>query len=116
MNTIQVSDPRVLILAEGDSPGAVSYAAGHLFEDFVGRLLERYGYAEPRTDTLRVTARGVELDVRVRHKLTGHRAIAECKAYSSAVPVEQLAAFYGKLTVARFNDPDTLGFFIALPR
>jgi hypothetical protein len=116
MNTIQVSDPRVLILAEGDSPGAVSYAAGHLFEDFVGRLLERYGYSEPRTDNLRVTARGIELDLQVRHKLTGHPAIAECKAYSNAVAGEQLAAFYGKLTVARFNEPDTQGFFVALPR
>jgi hypothetical protein len=63
-----------------------------------------------------VTARGVELDVRVRHKLTGHPAIAECKAYSNAVSVEQLAAFYGKLAVARFNEPNTQGFFLALPR
>ncbi|MGJ5819931.1 nSTAND1 domain-containing NTPase [Paludibaculum fermentans] len=116
MNIIQVSDPRVLILAEGDSPGAVSHAAGHLFEDFVGRLLERYGYSEPRTDNLRVTARGIELDLQVRHKLTGHPAIVECKAYSNAVAAEQVAAFYGKLSVARFNEPDTQGFFVALPR
>jgi hypothetical protein len=116
MNKIKVADPRVLILVDVDSPGATSNAAGHLFEDFVGRLLERYGYAEPRTDTLRVTARGVELDLRVRHKLTGHPAIAECKAYSNAVAAEQLAAFYGKLTVARFNEPDTQGLFLALPR
>lgn len=116
MNTVPVVDPRVLILVDFDSPGANSNAAGHLFEDFVGRLLERYGYAEPRTDSLRVTMRGVELDVRVRHKLTGNRAIAECKAYTNAVSADQLAAFYGKLAVARFDEPDIQGFFIALPR
>jgi hypothetical protein len=83
---------------------------GHLFEDFIGKLLERYGYGEPRAENLRVTARGVEIDLQVRHRLTGSRAIAECKAYTSPVRGELLQQFYGTLTVARFDDPDTQGF------
>lgn len=63
-----------------------------------------------------MTARGVEIDLEVRHRLTGNRAIAECKAYTSPVRGEFLQQFYGTLTVARFDDPDTQGFFIALPR
>ena len=106
----------MLILAEGESTGAKSYASGHLFEDFVARLLARYGYQEPRADNIRVTARGIELDLKVRHKLTGQSAVAECKAYSTAIPSEQLEAFYGKLSVARFAEPDVQGFFVALPR
>lgn len=116
MERIQVVDPRVLVLVEGESSGAIANATGHLFEDFVGRLLERYGYHEPRAENVRVTARGIELDLSVRHQLTGHRAITECKAYTSPVRAEALAAFYGKLTVARFDDADTQGFFVALPR
>lgn len=116
MQSISVAEPRVLVLVDRDSPGASSNAVGHLFEDFIGKLLERFGYGEPRAENLRVTARGVEIDLEVRHRLTGNRAIAECKAYTSPVRGEFLQQFYGTLTVARFDDPDTQGFFIALPR
>jgi hypothetical protein len=116
MQRIPLVDPRVLVLVEGESSGAIANATGHLFEDFVGRLLERYGYHEPHAENVRVTARGIELDLSVRHRLTGQRAIAECKAYTSPVRGEALEAFYGKLTVARFDDADTQGFFVALPR
>jgi hypothetical protein len=116
MDIIPLVDPRVLVLVEGDSAGAVANKAGHLFEDFIGRLLARYGYEEPRAGNVRVTARGIELDLSVRHRLTGHRAIVECKAYSSPVRSAELEAFYGKLTVARFADPDAHGYFVALPR
>ena len=117
MQTISLAGPRVLVVVDGDSPGAVSNAIGHLFEDFMARLLELYGYGQPRPENLRVTARGVEIDLEVRHRLTGSkRAIAECKAYTSPVRGELLQQFYGTLTVARFDDPDTQGLFIALPR
>jgi hypothetical protein len=115
MQSISVAEPRVLVLVDRDSPGASSNAVGHLFEDFIGMLLERFGYGEPRAENLRVTARGVEIDLEVRHRLTGNRAIVECKAYTSPVRGEFLQQFYGTLTVARFDDRDTQGFFIALP-
>ena len=116
MQSVTLADPRVLVLVDRDSPGAVSNALGHLFEDFIGKLLERYGYEEPRSENMRVTARGVEIDIKVRHRLTGHCAVAECKAYTSPVRGGLLQQFYGTLSVARFEDPDLQGFFIALPR
>ena len=116
MDLIPFVEPRVLVLVEGDSQGAIAHATGHLFEDFIGRLLGCYGYHEPRAENIRVTARGIELDLEVRHQLTGQRAIAERKAYSSPVPSAALEAFYGKLNVARFDDSETQGFFVALPR
>ena len=59
---------------------------------------------------------GVELDIELRHELSNHTAIAECKAYSSAIAVPQVAAFYGKLAVRRGSDPNLEGLFIAIPR
>jgi Restriction endonuclease len=106
----------VLVLAEGDTPAAEANARGHLFEEFVGRILQQYGFEEPRTERLKVTANGIELDLAVRHRLTRQPAVVECKAYSSPVSAELLAAFYGKLTVVRFSQTDTHGFFVALPR
>ena len=116
MENIPPQEPRVLVLADGDSPAAVANARGHLFEEFTGRIMERYGFQEPRRDRLNVTANGIELDLSVRHRLTRQPALVECKAYSSPVRAHMLSSFYGKLIVQRFNEPETHGFFVALPR
>ena len=49
-------------------------------------------------------------------KLTGGQAIAECKAYNRNVKAAELAAFYGKLTIERFEDATAFGLMVALPR
>ncbi|MFF3148873.1 restriction endonuclease [Streptomyces sp. NPDC057927] len=104
------------MLAEGESQAAISNKRGHLFERFVARLLQAYGYEEPTAERLNVSADGIELDVRVTHRLTGQPAIAECKAYSSPVKAGMLGTFHSKLVVSRFTQPTTHGFFVALPR
>jgi hypothetical protein len=86
-----------------------------LFEAFVARLLELYGYDRPTAPNLNVTSDGIELDVVTQHALTGQPAIAECKAFSTNLPASALDQFYGKLSVARLTTPDTLGIFAALP-
>ncbi len=100
MQPIPVTDARVLVLVE-DEGGRGSNAAGHLFEDFVARLMSLYGYQEPTTRDLRTTSRGIELDITLRHGMASHKAIAECKAYSSPVRSELLVQFYGTLMVLR---------------
>ncbi len=87
-----------------------------LFEVFVARLLHAYGYEEPTTRNLNVTADGIELDVVARSRLTEKVAIAECKAYTRPVSAKELTNFYGKLSVERFDDPDTFGLIAVLPR
>jgi hypothetical protein len=62
-----------------------------------------------------VTANGIELDVKTKHRLSGHHSVAECKAYSSSVPSGELARFYGKLSALRLEDPSLFGWFVALP-
>ncbi len=116
METTAQTDPLILVLAEGDSAGAVRAARGSLFEQFAARLLELYGYEEPCRDRLNVSADGIELDVSVKHRLTGHRAIAECKAYSTPVSAHHVSAFYGKLCKERRRDKALHGFFVAIPR
>ncbi|WP_394614579.1 restriction endonuclease [Lentzea sp. JNUCC 0626] len=116
MKRVVVSDPQVLVLAAGDTVQAVNNAKGHLFEAFVAKVLARYGYEDPTTRNLNVNSDGVELDVVAMHKLTKSTAIAECKAYSSAVNAQALTSFYGKLVVERFKLPKAHGFFFALPR
>ncbi|MEV0950472.1 restriction endonuclease [Promicromonospora sp. NPDC050249] len=112
-----VRDPLVIVLAHGDSQSAVNNAKGHLFEDFIARVLSTYGYEEPKRENLNVSESGVELDVVVRHTLDGAEAIVECKAYSSAVSAEKLSAFYGKLAARRLDSPGELrGLFVAIPR
>lgn len=116
MAIVAPSDPIVLVLAEGPSTAAVSNAKGHLFEKFVARLLNIFGYNEPTQEKLNVTAEGIELDVVAVHEMNGQQAVAECKAYSSPVAAEKLDAFYGKLATRRFSAPNTQGYFVALPR
>lgn len=117
MAPISLSELTILVLASGTTPQAQANARGHLFEVFVARLLQRYGYEEPNFSNLNVTADGIELDVVVRHQLTFTRAIAECKAYSRPVKANELTNFYGKLAADRLEgEAGTFGFMVALPR
>jgi hypothetical protein len=116
LETTVSADPIVLVLAEGDSPGAVRNARGHLFEEFAGRLLELHGYEEPQPQNLNVTSDGIELDIDVRHRLTGHRAIVECKCYSTPVKAPAATSFWGKLAKERLRDKNVHGFFVVTPR
>lgn len=113
MGGIPVQDVRVLVLSGEQS----TKAQGSLFESFLARLLaDEYGFEQPTTSSLNVTAEGVELDVTATHKLTRSKALAECKAYARNVAAHELTNFYGKLGVARFEDATTFGLMCALPR
>jgi hypothetical protein len=116
LETTLSADPLVLVLAEGDSPKAVDNARGHLFEEFVGRLLELQGYEEPTRDRLNVTSNGIELDLSVRNRLIIHRAIVECKCYTTPVKAHAATSFFGKLSKERFRDKDLHGFLVVTPR
>lgn len=108
-----VQDVQVLVLPDLDSKGG----KGGLFERFIARhLAEQYGFQSPTSSNLNVTSEGIELDITARHKLTGGQAIAECKAYNRNVKAAELAAFYGKLTIERFEDANAFGLMVALPR
>jgi hypothetical protein len=112
----QLEQVRLLVLAEAATTQAAANACGHLFEVFVGNLLRIYGYDPPTSSTVNVTSEGIELDVTTTHRLSGSRAIAECKAYARPVKAGELTNFYGKLTVERFNDSDTFGLMVAVPK
>lgn len=116
MASIGVMDPVVIVLADGDSDAALSNARGHLFEAFVARLLQMFGFREPTTSNLNVRRDGIELDVTAAHELTQLPAIAECKAYTSPVSAAMLGTFHSKLVTARYAKPETQGFFVALPK
>ncbi len=103
----------MLVLPSGQD----AKSKGGLFESFIARLLaDEYGFEQPTTSNLNVTAEGVELDVTATHKLTRAKALAECKAYARNVAAHELTNFYGKLTVARFEDAATFGLMCTLPR
>lgn len=110
-----VSPLQILILASGTNQGAENNAKGHLFEQFIARLMQLFGYEAPTRENLNATSNGIELDITATHTLTKQRMIAECKAYTSPVQTKQLAAFYGKLASERFENPDLFGFFVAVP-
>ncbi len=113
MRSMAIKDTQVLVLADEDSSGG----KGGLFERFIAKLLaDQYGFENPRTRNLNVTADGIELDIVARHKLTGGTAIAECKAYTRNVKAAELTNFYGKLTIERFEDSRAFGLMCALPR
>ncbi|CAH0126500.1 hypothetical protein SRABI83_00095 [Arthrobacter sp. Bi83] len=115
MTQIGLVSKTVLVLAKGDSAGAVSHARGHLFELFVARLLQAYGYKEPSASNVTVNSNGIELDVVTSTRLDGRVAIAECKAYSQPVAAKELTNFYGKVTIERFTTPDALGLMMVVP-
>lgn len=105
----------VVVLADGTSDADRRNDRGHLFEVFVARLFELYGFEPPTTQSLNVTSDGIELDVVSTQVITGQFVIAECKAYSANVSADKLGEFYGKLAVRRLNKPRTFGVFVALP-
>lgn len=115
MTQIRLVSKTVLVLAGGDTAGAISHARGHLFEMFVARLLQAYGYEEPTSSNVTVSSNGIELDVVTKTRLDGRVAIAECKAYSQPVAAKELTNFYGKVTIERFTTPDALGLMIVVP-
>ncbi len=113
--SLEISTPKIVVVAPGDSPSAQANARGHLFEKFIARLFEAYGCEQPKSMNLNVKQNGYELDLVTRFDLTKAAAIAECKAYSSPLPVKDLSNFLGKLTTARYDDPSTHGWFVAIP-
>jgi hypothetical protein len=116
VDRIVVETTQVLVVADGGSTSAVSNKRGHLFEAFVAQMLGALGYEEPRTERLNVTSDGIEIDVEAKQKVTGHRLIAECKAYSANVSADHLSGFLGKYGVRRMKDPKLVGLFVGLPR
>ncbi|QCB51981.1 hypothetical protein E5720_16470 [Rhodococcus sp. PAMC28707] len=116
MPAVALSDPAIIVLAEGDSTSAVNNARGHIFEKFVAQLLHAFGYSKPTRESLNVTANGIEIDVVATHELSAHTALAECKAYTSAVSAAMLGTFHSKVVTRRYTDPATQGFFVAIPR
>lgn len=112
---IDIVAPQVVIVAPGDTPQAQANERGHLFEKFVARLFEAYGCAKPKISNVNVRSNGYEVDIVTNFTLTSARAIAECKAYSAALPVSDLNIFYSKLCTDRFENPGTHGWFVAIP-
>ncbi|MFD1374238.1 nSTAND1 domain-containing NTPase [Actinoplanes sichuanensis] len=117
MQSTTVQETQVMVLAAGNTPAAAATARGHLFERFIAKVLEQFGFDQPTVRILNNTSDGIELDIAVRHRLTGRRAIAECKAYTSAIHARELTSFYGKLGAERLESSEQIdGFFFALPR
>ncbi|WP_172681473.1 restriction endonuclease [Pseudomonas sp. MIACH] len=110
-----ISPPRIVIVAKGDTPQSQATARGHLFEKFVAKLFGAYGCEEPRTENLNVRQNGYELDISTKIVLSRESAIAECKAYSSPLQLKELSNFYGKLSTARLDEPAVHGWFVAIP-
>jgi energy-coupling factor transporter ATP-binding protein EcfA2 len=116
MTALAMPDLTVLVMAAGETPQEQGYARGHLFEQFVAKLLNRYSFEEPRSSNINVTSDGIEIDVVAHHNLTRAKSIAECKAYTRPVKANELTNFYGKLAAERLEQPDTFGLMVALPR
>lgn len=117
MESAVTQDHQILVLASGETTAFRNNAKGHLFEEFVGLLLAEYGYAAPEKGNFNVTADGIEIDVTAISEISRHRAIVECKAYTSNVKAQAVTSFLGKLQMARYEyDAQVHGFFFALPR
>ena len=98
----ELGSSSLLVLAEGDNPGAISHARGHLFEVFVAKLLESYGYQQPTQSKVNVNSNGIELDIVTHTRLENRVAIVECKAYTQPVAAKELTNFYGRMSRATF--------------
>ncbi|MCW2986831.1 MAG: hypothetical protein JWR63_4401, partial [Conexibacter sp.] len=116
MEQIAVETTQVVVLADGDSSGAVSNKRGHLFEQFIAQLLGALGYEDAKSENLNVTNEGIELDVSARSRVTKQALVAECKAYSANVSAGLVTSFFGKYVIKRAKDPQLAGLFVALPR
>lgn len=112
-NTLPLT--RLLLLVDTEGTSAAGNDRGHLFETFIARLLHEYGYERPTVRNVNVKSDGIELDVVTHTRLDNRPAVAECKAYARPVAAKELTNFYGKLTVERFEEPDTLGIIVAVP-
>lgn len=99
MDRIAVETTAVVVLADGASEGSINRTKGHPFEAFLAKVLATQGYESPRTENLNVTKEGVEVDVTALHRVTRHRIVCECKAYSANVGVPALVGFIGKLAL-----------------
>lgn len=113
--SLEISPPQIVIVAKGDSTAAQSNAKGHLFERFVARLFQAYGCDEPTNSQLNVKNNGYEVDLVTKFTLSGARVMAECKAYQSSLPVSALSIFHSKLVTERYCNPETSGWFVAIP-
>lgn len=116
MNQIVLETNSVAVLADGKTTSDISNNRGHLLEVFVAKVLAQMGYNDPRTENLNVTSEGVEIDVVAKHRITGDRAICECKAYSSNIATHHLTSFLGKFALERADDDRAFGLFVGLPR
>jgi hypothetical protein len=116
VRSVKPTDASVLVVAEGDTEGARNYARGHIFEVFAGRLFNAFGYQDASWRNRNVTSNGIELDLKVSHKLSMKPAIVECKAYSSAIKIGPLTQFYGKFSALRRREPDLHAFMVVAPR
>jgi hypothetical protein len=113
--TLDISAPQIIIVAAGDTPSNQANARGHLFEKFVARLLEAYGCNTPTKAMVNVRQHGYEVDISTSFTLTREPAIAECKAYTSVLPLSALSTFYGKLGAERLDHELMHGWFVAIP-
>lgn len=113
--TLDISAPQIVIVADGDTPSSQANARGHLFERFVARLFEAFGCNAPTKSCVNVRQNGYEVDISTNFTLTREPAIAECKAYSSVLPLSALSTFYGKLSAERFDSQFMHGWFVAVP-
>lgn len=113
--TLDISAPQIVIVAAGETPNHQANARGHLFEKFVARVLEAYGCESPSSSTVNVRQNGYEVDISTKFVLSREVAIAECKAYSSALAIPAISAFYGKVGTERLDHPATHGWFFAIP-
>lgn len=112
---LDIAAPQIVIIAEGDNAGVQAHARGHLFERFIALVFEAFGCEPPTKSTVNVRQSGYEVDIAARLTLTREAAIAECKAYSSFLPLSAVSNFYGKLGAERLDEPSMHGWFVAVP-
>lgn len=115
-SSFEIAAPQIVVVADAATPAAQANARGHLLEKFVARLFSSFGCSPPELKQLNVKSNGYEIDLSTEIILTKDRVIAECKAYSSSLPVQALSSFYGKLSTERLVGGKSVhGWFIAIP-